>query len=450
MAKTKSNTKNDQSIDTDQRLLSPDLEYAEFISNDPDYASDTGKIMYKWDGRVWKPLELDEMEVHAFRWLGAHPEHSQRATTKLAAGCALAAATLVRRIPAFESSNLIVLPLLNGYLHVDIKTGALSLNTHEKSYGLNYLINCEFDTSARAPKFAQFLGEVLPDEDTRNYVQEYVGYTLMPDCRHQKAMFWLGSGANGKSTLATVVSALHSKITAAALDDLDGFKLVSLIGSSLVYIDETPQKIDEQKLKSLISGGLLQIDRKFREPISLHPTAKWIICGNSLPAIRDQSHGFWRRLPVVDFKRQFSESEQDPLLAKNIVNDELSGVLMWALGGLLRLSQRGRFPVLSSEMAECVETGKRETNSVLAWWNDDRAEFDPDARFPRADVYADYRTWAFSNGMQALGAEKFWGRLRHLVGADAVLPRTVKISGRTVRVVPLRLLHGMYEFDVAA
>jgi putative DNA primase/helicase len=215
-------------------------------------------------------------------------------------------------------------------------------------------------------------------------VQAYVGYTLLPDCRFQKATFWLGTGANGKSTLAEIVAALHAKITALTIDKLDGFNLVSMIGASLAYVDETPNRVDEQTLKKLISGGLVQIDRKFREPINLRPAAKWIICGNHLPALSDQSHGFWRCMPVVTFDRQFSESEQDPLLAKRIIETELSGVLLWALAGLAEVLATGRLPPLPEAMLRAVDDGKRETNSVLAWFSDDRIEHDAAAWTARA------------------------------------------------------------------
>jgi phage/plasmid-associated DNA primase len=84
--------------------------------------------------------------------------------------------------------------------------------------------------------------------------------------------------------------------------------------------------------------------------------------------------------------------------------------------------------------------GQKESNSVLAWWRDDRAEFDPGFETPRNGVYGDYKIWCNENGMSPLGAERFWNRLKILAGAEAIEAVARKIEGQTTRVVPLRLL----------
>jgi putative DNA primase/helicase len=249
----------------------------------------------------------------------------------------------------------------------------------------------------------------------------------------------VGSGANGKTTLAEIISSLHRQVVSLQLAGLSGFRLSPLLNSSLVVVDETPQRIDEQALKSLVSGGLCQIDRKYRDPISFHPTAKWIILGNAVPAISDQSHGFWRRMPVVPFTRQFDPDEQDPALVQKITRMEMSGVLNWAVTGLVRLVRRGQFPEQSEAMVTAQGEGQKESNSVLAWWRDDRAEIDPDVETPRQAVYGDYKIWCNENGMSPLGVERFWNRLKAIAGQKTVEATARKIQGQTMRVVPLRL-----------
>jgi len=270
---------------------SAELAYSRYIGSSDDYATANDGLLYRWNGWFWQPIEPRDAERDAFRWLSVHPDYFDKATPRLAASCTQAAVMTARKLTTYSSSSHVVLPLRNGYLHVR-NDGSIVLDKHDKKYGLSYLIDCDFDPAAQAPTFTRFLAEILPDQEVRHWVQCYVGYTLMSDCRFQKATFWLGGGANGKSTLAEIVAALHAKTTALTIDSLSGFKLVSLIGASLVYVDETPLRIDEQELKKLISGGLVQIDRKFREPINLRPTAKWIICGNSLPALSDQVMAF--------------------------------------------------------------------------------------------------------------------------------------------------------------
>ena len=134
-------------------------------------------------------------------------------------------------------------------------------------------------------EFTHFLRTILPDASVRDRVQEYIGYTLLPDCRFQRLQLWLGNGANGKGVLANIVQALHAKCAAVQLDSLDQFKLAGLVGASLIYADETPQRgMNEQVLKTAVAGELMQIDRKYRDPISLRLKGKWLVLANQFPA----------------------------------------------------------------------------------------------------------------------------------------------------------------------
>ena len=420
----------------DSVVPTPEAVYHTLAGQDANLAS-RDKVLFRWNQSFWEVQDAEREESKAFSWLKQNYE--DKATPRLAASCVAAAVMGARPLPVADSQN-VVLPIKNGYLQIDTESGELSLTDPEKSAGLTYLIDASFDPNTDAPLFHKFLEEVLPDPETRGWVQEYAGYTLLNDCRFQTAAFFVGSGANGKTTLAEIISNLHRRVVSMQLNALSGFKLSPLLDASLVVVDETPQRIDEQALKSLVSGGLCQVDRKYRDPISFHPSAKWIILGNAVPAISDQSHGFWRRMPVVPFGRQFDPEEQDPTLVHKITLAELSGVLNWAVAGLVRLVRRGQFPQQSEAMLQAQGEGQKESNSVLAWWRDDRAEIDPDFETPRQALYSDYKIWCSDNGMAPLGVERFWNRLKMLAGAEAVEATVRKIHGQATRVVPLRLL----------
>lgn len=418
----------------------PESVYHSIAGEDTDLASRDG-VLYRWNQLFWAARDAATEESRAFSWLKKHSE--TKATPRLAASCVAAAVMGAQPLPVGDSQNqnVVCLPLKNGYLRIDMGSGEMELSDPEKPDGLTYLIDAAFDPAAEAPMFHKFVEQILPgDRETRAWVQEFAGYTLLSDCRFQTAAFFVGSGANGKTTLAEIISSLHRKVVSLQLNALSGFRLSPLLDSSLVVVDETPQRIDEQALKSLVSGGLCQIDRKYRDPISFHPTAKWIILGNAVPAISDQSHGFWRRMPVVPFTRQFDPDEQDPALVHKITRMEMSGVLNWAVAGLVRLVRRGQFPGQSEAMLKAQGEGQKESNSVLAWWRDDRAEVDADFETPRRVVYSDYKVWCSDNGMSPLGVERFWNRLKMIAGPKAVEALSRKIEGQTTRVVPLRLL----------
>ncbi|MES2365239.1 MAG: phage/plasmid primase, P4 family [Pseudomonadota bacterium] len=394
--------------------FSAELEFALELGKDVNFATKNG-VLHRWDGVFWEPLDHIDAERFSFDWLA-----NQRpdVATALKATAAVNAATLsIRQVPDAAESDVVTLPCKNGYLQIS-QTGEIEFVEPSKSLGLTYVLGCQFDEFAAADKFEKFVESVQPDDEVRALLQEYVGYTLLSDTRHQVAQLWLGGGSNGKGTLAQIISKLHEKVVAVNLDSLQGFQLTGLLGASLAYSDETPNRIDEQRIKTLISGDLVQIERKFRDNLSLRPTAKWIVCANAIPSISDHSTGFWRRWHIIPFTQTFSGADVDPMLARDVVRNELPGVLNWAVEGLVRLLQRGRFPIMPDAVLSATEKGKRETNSVLSWVEiSDLQIVDPHSYEAKSKsyVYQCYATWCVDNGMSKLGSPRFWARLRQVL-----------------------------------
>lgn len=434
-----------------EQKITPDLLFAESIRSqkrniEMKYAADS-RILYEWVGSHWKPLDQEkEVEAIAWRWLATHAP--EKATARAASACAMAAILHANNLPGHQRAPNIhaTIPTASGVVEIieeDVGdmikeiTFQIRVRPARQEDGLTYVVGCGYNPGAKAPEFERFVAEVLPDAAVREYVREYIGATLLPDTRYQTAQFWLGGGANGKSTLAEIVAALHAEVAAVELDQLAGFHLLPLLGASLAYVDETPSRIDEQKLKALISGGLVQVDRKYLPPVSLRPRAKWLICGNRLPAVSDQSMGFWRRLPVVPFTTSIPTEKRDLLLARRIIENELPGVLNWALGGLVSLLVRGRIAPMPQAVAQAVAGGKSETNSVLAWVEADCIETVEGAEAVKEDVYRVYKDWCRDNSMQALASPRFWARLADVLGELKITqPRR---GGKQVRCVPLRI-----------
>lgn len=397
----------------------PEFLFSEHLKKGLDFAS-AGGVLHRWDNICWRPLDSEDAERIAYKFL--EETRPDRATASTAVSCVSTACMAVQAVPKRGKGT--VIPCQNGYVHIDENGGGYDIFPAEKTDGLTYSLACDFDPEATAEQFAAFVKSVLPDDDVRSLVQEYIGYSLMSDTRYQKAQMWLGGGSNGKGTLAQIVSALHSKVCAISLDDLSGFGLAGMVGASLLYADETPSRVDEQRIKTLISGDLVQVDRKYRDPLSLRPTGKFICCANAVPSVSDQSYGFWRRWHVIPFVIQFSEAQQDVTLARRVVDGELSGVLNWALEGLQRLLVRGRFAPLPQAVLEAIEGGQKDSNSVMAWVQSEEVSFSENFSFsqPKESVYSVYSMWCKDNGLKACASNKFWERLGQ-IGGDELIER---------------------------
>lgn len=381
--------------------------YAEALKSRGDMASEA-KLLYQWTGTHWQVVDDEDAEVAAYYWLVANqPDFVSGSHAKQAVR---AAVLYLQRVPA--STDAVVVPVSNGYVHVEGQD--LVLRPADPSLGIRHALRCAYEPSAKAPMFERFLQRALPDEAVRARVQEYIGYTFLSDARFQTAQLWLGEGANGKGVLANIVQALHGNIAAVNLDALEGFKLSVLVGANLIYADEVPRsRINEQLIKSMIAGERVQVDRKYRDPLSIHIRGKWVVCGNHLPAVADHSVGFWRRWDIVPFGASVPARERDPQLARRIIETELSGVLLWALEGLLRLLARGGFePEPPAAMAKALHDAKADTNSVLAWMDDVGVTIGGDCKATKAEVFQRYRRWCEENALQTLGSTQFWTRLR--------------------------------------
>lgn len=381
--------------------------YATHLIESGGIASDSA-LLYRWTGTHWAPVDEGVSEREAYHWLvklDAAWASAENARKAFRAACLFAPA-----LPPL--TDQVVIPTRCGYVH--LVGGDLQLKAADPDLGLTHCLECSFDPLGAPPaRFLAFLERVLPDPSVRARVQEYVGYTLLADARYQRAQFWLGEGANGKGVLANIVQALHGRIAAMALDQLAGFHLSVLVGASLVYVDEVPRKpIDEQRLKSMIAGERIPVDRKYRDPVSIHVRGKWLVLGNHLPAITDHSTGFWRRWDIVPFSVTIPERERDPLLAQTIIREELSGVLNWALEGLQRLQRRGGFDVvMPAAMTLMLREAKADTNSVVAWLEDTGAELQVACDTPKELVFEQYRRWCSINAMREVSVVQFWKRM---------------------------------------
>lgn len=449
----------------EEKSPSPDFLFTDFIITDKTADGEPRfgallDVIYEWKNGYWNPLAQRECERLSWRWLCEFANN--KASARLATACVSAALLGATPLPEYKSNDdNVLLPVKNGYLLIH-KSDNDNLATNitnewicsqiepEQRFGLTYQIQCDYDPFANAPEFEKFIREVLPNDEVRNYVQEYIGYTLIQDCRFQIAHIWLGSqGRNGKTTLAEIVQALHEKTAAMRLNALDGFQLGGILGASLAYVDETPARINEQQIKILISGGLIQIEQKHRDPISIKSRAKWIINANTLFSSSDQSGGLWRRFAIIPFTQNFPAETCDGKLGDRIIANELSGVLNWAIAGLLRLMKRDRFPIMPAEVKTMISDGKRETNNVVAFVFDcevdmlDDEEIEQDRHrmkwLSRGLLYAEYCFYCEKNGSSRVGAEKFWKRMEDILSAK--LPSTTfrQRDRDRIRVVPIQI-----------
>ena len=389
------------------KKISPQLLYCKNLNNEfGENIKTDGNSVYQWNGVFWQEWNEKDAIRHAFNWLARNQQ--EHASEKYATSCFSSSLLHLPQFNAIDDSS-VKIPTLNSYVVVN-SDGHIKSIQPNKNLGLRYVVNCEFNKDATCLTFKEFIKEAIPCNETRDFLQEYTGYTLLNDVRHQLAAWLIGDGGTGKDTFLQVITALHRNTISLSLDSLDGFKLSLLKDASLACVDETPKKIDEERIKTIISGDLIQVDRKHRDPISVRPQAKWFVCGNALPYVNDSSSGFWRRWIIFPFN--VKPKQKKLLLAEKIINTELSGVLNWALEGLSRLLKRGEFPPLTDQMRSAIGDGRKHSDSIAQWLEDCGVEFDENCKNTRTDVYSHYSTWCRESNVKPEGSPRFWEKIK--------------------------------------
>lgn len=307
--------------------------------------------------------------------------------------------------------------LKNGLLDLGdyIDGGRLHLLPHTTNFFNVNAFSYNFEPSAKCPRFLRFLEEVLPRADVREVMQEWLGYQLIPETTLQACAMYVGDGANGKSVWLAAVTALVgvdncSFVPLQAFSSERTFALVPLIGklvnihADLGYV--TPR--EEGSFKMITGGDSIQIERKNIDSKSFEMFARCHFATNTPPRFQDRTDATWRRLLYIPFEQKIEPKRRVPGMDKHRwweETGELPGIFNWALEGLRRLMQRGRF-----QLPKYLEDAKQEYRSELdccGRFLDDHCRSEADEEVPSRVLYSAYRLWMKDTGHQALSAENF-------------------------------------------
>ena len=172
-----------------------------------------------------------------------------------------------------------------------------------------------------------------------NLLWQVLGAIIRPNVPWNKACFMYSeSGNNGKGTLCALMRQLvgEGSHTSIPLNDFSkDFMLEPLIGVSAVIVDENDvgTYIDKAgNLKAVITSDIVQINRKFKEPISFKFKGFMVQCLNEMPRVKDKSDSFYRRQLFIPFTKCFTDVErkyikEDYLCRKEVLEYVLYRVL---------------------------------------------------------------------------------------------------------------------------
>jgi putative DNA primase/helicase len=379
-----------------------------YIAREPDVAYGVGSWRRYGQG-VWAEIDVVEVEKGVLGVLKeAIPEGITPSSVLLSSVVNLLRVEV--HIPSYmwADSERGIIVCQNGTLEIE---GRHFREHRREDYAL-YSVAFDYDPDAKAVIWEEAFKERLGD--SWNFLQEYAGYSLTTRTDLEASAFLVGPTGCGKSTfiegLETVAGSQAGTLSLADIER-SHYALANIPGKTLLTATEAPNTYlkSTATLDTIVSGEMIQIEKKYQNPERVRPVAKILWAMNELPQIRNPNAGIFRRAQVVPFPAL--KDKQNPLV-KEFIKSEGSGILNWALDGLDRLNAQRWFSI-SDDMSEATE-GFKAGNDIPQTFVDECCVIKPVAHEESNLLYMKYREWCLDNGYKPLASNRMkveWERL---------------------------------------
>ncbi|MCC7351713.1 MAG: hypothetical protein IT446_14225 [Phycisphaerales bacterium] len=270
--------------------------------------------------------------------------------------------------------------------------------------------------AAEPKEWLKFSDEIFEgDQQQIDLLQEWIGYVLTADTRLQKILLCIGPPRSGKGTIARIITRIigADNVCAPTLAGLaTNFGLWPLIGKMLAIIGDarlsgrTDQAIVIERLLSISGEDSLTIDRKNQSPLTQRLLTRLMILSNELPKLADASSAIANRFLILSLKKSFLGDEDIGLTDRLL--SEVPQIAAWAIQGLIRLREQGRFtePAAADELRrEMTDLGSPISAFIRDW-----CRVAPGQEVLAADLFGAWNCWCDEQGNSHPGTVQTFGR----------------------------------------
>lgn len=378
---------------------------------------------YEWNDRVWQKISDETVRGYIDRCYG-----NFSTAQRVGAVCKLLKSRTVCDV-VFDRNP--VFTFQNGTL--EIETG--KFREFQRSDYCSIIMDYDYDAEARCPEWERFIEDVTDEEPRRQENLQFIaGYSLLTDCRYQKAFFLVGSGGNGKSVYLDILQKLFGDANVSHVEPsgfTQDFQRICLKDSLLnigsdINSDLSRGEIREWMLK-IADGASIQACYKGKDYVAFAPRCKLVYACNALPTA-EIINGLNRRMQFVDFPCQYVETP-DPKNRKQKQRDislqgkllaELPGIFNWAYEGYKLLNTVGYFTDTPEQYA-LLHQFEQTSNPVMVFCEDHTFE----GEMSRNEIYGMYKDWCETTGHKPMSREKFFPRFCECFGDKIEDPNKV-------------------------
>jgi P4 family phage/plasmid primase-like protien len=190
-----------------------------------------------------------------------------------------------------------------------------------KSTRINYIsyeenIGSE-DFQKTAAEIEEFMQKLFPIPDLKRYMYDHLASCLIGANKNQTFNVYHGSGSNGKSIVADLMSVTLGEykgtVPITLVTDIRGKiggtsdEVLKLKGIRYAVMQEPTKgaKLNEGIMKELTGGDPIQARGLYSESEIFEPQFTLVVCTNNLFDIDSNDDGTWRRIRKCDFMSKF-------------------------------------------------------------------------------------------------------------------------------------------------
>lgn len=233
------------------------------------------------------------------------------------------------------------------------------------------------------------------DEEKKKLLWQLIASTIHTNKPSGHVAFLFSRvGSSGKSTFQLLLKHLvgEENTVALRLQDIEKrFDIWSAVGKALVIGDDNSPKdynADSANLKSMVTGEPLKVESKGENVQTHHFNCQVVQSMNGLPNFGDVTDGLIRRLRIIEFKKTFKGTENNPNVKEKYIKDQR--LLEWiAKEALEHLVLSGEW-IQTEEHKQYIQEIISDSDPVARYLEERIPQF-TSTRLPIKFLYADFK-----------------------------------------------------------
>lgn len=292
---------------------------------------------------------------------------------------------------------------------------------HDPMDLLSRQMDVDYRDRAQCPRWEETIETIIPDPLERQLLQRWYGYCISGEVSEQIALFAVGNGANGKSTLVDLIARVFGtyagkipkNLLVKSRNDSQSTGVVELMGLRFAHTAEMDidDRLSEASFKEIVGGNdQLKGRQIYRDWVEWWPTHHLQLSSNHPPIVSGTDFGVWRRILLLNFRVEIPEADRDLDLGEKL-REEMSGIFNWLLDGYYAWKAEGLNPP-ESVIADTRQY-REESDWFASFMAERNYELNPTLITKSAELLDDGRRWAGTNQTDTPSPKKMAHSLRN-------------------------------------